>query len=97
MSGVSPAGLYSPSRDSPSLASRPSGTSDELNRIIQSRFRGNMLSLARSRHTRWPAPMGDQEIVYHDKVMQRVPRAEQRGCPGVQGQSMPDKCGQSPR
>ena len=50
---------------------QPSGT-EELNRIIQSRFRGRMLSEARDWMSRWPSPMGDQEIVIHDKVMQRV-------------------------
>ena len=50
---------------------QPFGT-DELNRVIQGRFREDMLSKARDPHSRWPAPMGDQEIVYHDKVMQRV-------------------------
>jgi exodeoxyribonuclease V alpha subunit len=48
---------------------QPFGT-DELNRIIQGRFRSTMLSEARDPHSRWPAPMGDQDIVYHDKVMQ---------------------------
>jgi exodeoxyribonuclease V alpha subunit len=50
---------------------QPFGT-DELNRVIQHRFRANMLSKAREPDSRWPAPMGDQDIVYHDKVMQRV-------------------------
>ncbi|WP_292364382.1 AAA family ATPase [Mesorhizobium sp.] len=50
---------------------QPFGT-DELNRVIQSRFRENMLAMARDPHTRWPAPMGDQELVCHDKVMQFV-------------------------
>lgn len=50
---------------------QPFGT-DELNRVIQGRFRESMLSLARDPRSRWPAPMGDQAIVYHDKVMQRV-------------------------
>lgn len=49
---------------------QPFGT-DELNRIIQSRFRANMLSVARDPRSRWPNPMGEQEIVRHDKVMQR--------------------------
>jgi exodeoxyribonuclease V alpha subunit len=50
---------------------QPFGT-DELNRVIQSRFRANMLAMARDSWSKWPAPMGDQEIVFHDKVMQRV-------------------------
>ncbi|MCK5749088.1 MAG: AAA family ATPase, partial [Oricola sp.] len=50
---------------------QPFGT-DELNRVIQGRFRERMLSQARDPHSRWPAPMGDQAIVFHDKVMQRV-------------------------
>ena len=50
---------------------QPFGT-DELNRVIQCRFRANMLRQARDPKSRWPAPMGDQEIVYHDKVMQTV-------------------------
>jgi hypothetical protein len=49
----------------------PSGT-DELNRIIQERFRSSMLNQARDPRSRWPAPMGDQGIVFHDKVMQCV-------------------------
>jgi len=49
----------------------PFGT-DELNRVIQSRFRATMLSNARDPRSKWPQPMGDQEIVYHDKVMQTV-------------------------
>ena len=50
---------------------QPCGT-DELNRVIQSRFRASMLSKARDRQSRWPAPMGDQDIIFHDKVMQRI-------------------------
>jgi hypothetical protein len=50
---------------------QPFGT-DELNRIIQSRFRANDLSNARDPRSRWPQPMGDQELVHYDKVMQRV-------------------------
>ncbi|MCC7157108.1 MAG: AAA family ATPase [Bryobacterales bacterium] len=50
---------------------QPFGT-DELNRVIQSRFRATMLSQARDPKSKWPSPMGDQEIVYHDKVMQTV-------------------------
>jgi hypothetical protein len=52
---------------------QPFGT-DELNRVIQSRFRATMLALARDPGSRWPSPMGDQEIVYHDKVMQTANR-----------------------
>jgi ATP-dependent exoDNAse (exonuclease V) alpha subunit len=48
-----------------------SGT-DELNRVIQGRFRASMLNAARDPRSRWPGPMGDQDIVYHDKIMQRV-------------------------
>jgi exodeoxyribonuclease V alpha subunit len=50
---------------------QPFGT-DELNRVIQSRFREDMLGKARDPYSRWPAPMGDQDIVFHDKVMQCV-------------------------
>lgn len=50
---------------------QPFGT-DELNRVIQHRFRARLLEQARDPHTRWPRPMGEQEIIYHDKVMQRV-------------------------
>ncbi|MBX4899123.1 AAA family ATPase [Rhizobium bangladeshense] len=50
---------------------QPFGT-DELNRIIQGRFRELELAQARDPRSRWPGPMGDQEIVFHDKVMQRV-------------------------
>ncbi len=49
---------------------QPFGT-DELNRIIQSRFRASMLSKARDPHSRWPQPMGDQEIVYHEKMVRQ--------------------------
>jgi len=49
---------------------QPFGT-DELNRVIQDRFRSEMLNVARDPRSVWPAPMGDQEIVFHDKVMQR--------------------------
>jgi hypothetical protein len=48
---------------------QPFGT-DELNRVIQGRFRAKMLSLARDIGSRWPSPMGDQELVFHDKIMQ---------------------------
>jgi hypothetical protein len=50
---------------------QPFGT-DELNRVIQSRFRAKMLSMARDWKSIWPSPMGDQELVFHDKVMQTV-------------------------
>lgn len=50
---------------------QPFGT-DELNRVIQSRFRAKLLSLARNPWSKWPGPMGEQEIVFHDKVMQTV-------------------------
>lgn len=43
-----------------------SGT-EELNRLIQSEFRGGILT--RARHGR-PRPFGDQEIVWCDKVLQ---------------------------
>lgn len=52
---------------------QPFGT-DELNRVIQSRFRATMLSMARDPQSRWPSPMGDQDIVYNDKVMQTANR-----------------------
>ena len=52
---------------------QPFGT-DELNRVIQSRFRATMLSAARDPRTRWPSPMGDQDIVFNDKVMQTANR-----------------------
>jgi hypothetical protein len=48
---------------------QPFGT-DELNRVIQSRFRAKMLSMARDWRSIWPSPMGEQELVFHDKVMQ---------------------------
>ena len=54
---------------------QPFGT-DEINRVIQNRFRANLLSLARDQRTRWPAPMGDQDIVFSDKVMQTVNKAK---------------------
>src|SRR5204862_8311014 len=40
--------------------------------IFQSRFRSKMLSMARDWKSIWPSPMGDQELVFHDKVMQTV-------------------------
>jgi exodeoxyribonuclease V alpha subunit len=52
---------------------QPFGT-DELNRIIQARFRARLLDLARDPHSRWPQPMGEQDIVYTDKVMQGINR-----------------------
>ena len=54
---------------------QPFGT-DELNRVIQGRFRAKMLSMARDRRSKWPSPMGDQELVFHDKVMQTVNQAK---------------------
>jgi hypothetical protein len=42
---------------------QPYGT-DELNRVIQSRFRAKMLSMARDNRSTWPRPFGDQEIVW---------------------------------
>jgi len=63
---------------------QPFGT-DELNRVIQSRFRSEMLNAARDPRSVWPAPMGDQEIVFHDKVMQRQnqPRWLPKGSSGL--------------
>jgi hypothetical protein len=64
---------------------QPFGT-DELNRVIQGRFRSEMLSVARDPLSAWPAPMGDQEIVFHDKVMQRQNQAKwlPKGATGLQ-------------
>lgn len=52
---------------------QPFGT-DEINRVIQGRFRASMLSMARDPRSRWPSPMGDQDIVFNDKVMQTANR-----------------------
>ncbi len=63
---------------------QPSGT-DEINRVIQGRFRASMLSQSRDPRSVWPRPMGDQEIVFHDKVMQRVNQGKwlPHGSPGL--------------
>lgn len=42
----------------------------ELNRVMQSRFRARQLAQARDPRSRWPGPVGEQEIVHLDKVMQ---------------------------
>ncbi|TWA85145.1 UvrD-like helicase family protein [Azospirillum brasilense] len=48
----------------------PFGTG-EINRVVQERYRGRELANANNAN-RWPRAMGDQGIVFHDKVMQRV-------------------------
>lgn len=44
----------------------------EINRKIQSRYRGGMLESARNRWSQVPKPFGEQEIVYTDKVIQSI-------------------------
>lgn len=63
---------------------QPYGT-DEINRVLQSRFRASMLAMARNPYSKWPAPMGDQDIVFHDKIMQRVnmPKWLPKGAAGL--------------
>ncbi len=49
-----------------------------INRLIHQRFRSRMLELARKRYRKIPAPMGTEEIVYGDKVINVInhPRPE---------------------
>ncbi|MEJ8856122.1 AAA family ATPase [Variovorax robiniae] len=47
------------------------GTS-EINRVLQGQFRAAEIANAVVARSRWPAPMGDQGIVYRDKVLQTV-------------------------
>jgi exodeoxyribonuclease V alpha subunit len=46
----------------------PHGTRD-INRLIQSEFRGGMLAYARNPYNKMPRPFGDEEIVRGDKVI----------------------------
>ncbi len=46
---------------------------DDLNRLIQSEYKGGLI--ARARRSRNPPPFGEQEIVYTDKVIQIINRS----------------------
>jgi len=48
----------------------------EINRIIQDRYRAEEIANAVDHESQWPMPMGDQGIVYHDKVIQVVNRSK---------------------
>ena len=48
---------------------------NEINRRIQSDFRGGLLSAARDTWSESPLPFGDSEIIYADKVIQVVNRS----------------------
>ena len=65
------------------LRSRASGVSG-LNRMIQQRFRRDMLEFARDQH-RIPKPVGSDEIVYGDKVMCVRNHHRPYWTPGVDG------------
>lgn len=59
------------------------GGSNELNRLIQKAYRLSALEYARSRQTRaWriPKPVGPEEIVYGDKIINARNRKAGRGC-----------------
>ena len=47
------------------------GTED-LNRQIQTEYRGGLIAQAKNPYTRSPRPFGDQEIVWNDKVIQVI-------------------------
>jgi len=53
------------------LRIHPFGT-DELNRQMQSAYKGGLIHKAQQRWSKFPAPFGDQQIVYTDKVIQVV-------------------------
>ena len=46
---------------------------DDLNRLIQSEYKGGLIVQAKKRRN--PPPFGEQEIVYTDKVIQRINRS----------------------
>ena len=46
----------------------------EINRKIQDKYRGGLLTTARSPWSKIPKPFGEQEIIWTDKVMQAVNR-----------------------
>jgi ATP-dependent exoDNAse (exonuclease V) alpha subunit len=46
----------------------PHGVPD-VNRLIHKRFRQNMIDASRKRNRKYPKPMGSEEIVYGDKVI----------------------------
>jgi hypothetical protein len=43
---------------------------EELNRVIQAKYRGGILTMSRTRSRQFPRPFGDREIVWCDKVIQ---------------------------
>ena len=55
------------------LRTHPFGT-DEINRTVQSTYRGGLIAKAQQRWAKGPRPFGDQQIVYTDKVIQTVNR-----------------------
>lgn len=42
---------------------------EELNRVIQTEYRGGILTMSRTRSGKFPRPFGDREIVWCDKVI----------------------------
>ncbi|MET3513372.1 hypothetical protein ABIC63_001139 [Pseudacidovorax sp. 1753] len=46
--------------------------SGEINRVLQAQYRAEEIAKAMDARSRWPAPIGDQGIVYHDKVLQTI-------------------------
>lgn len=46
----------------------------EMNRLIQAKYRGGLLTTARNYWSRVPTPFGEEEIIWTDKVMQAVNR-----------------------
>lgn len=45
---------------------------DDLNRLIQSEYRGGLITRAKQQYSKGPRPFGEQEIVYTDKVIQII-------------------------
>jgi len=44
----------------------------EINRKIQAKYRGGLLTTAKGTWNKGPKPFGEQEIVWTDKVMQSI-------------------------
>ena len=51
------------------------GTED-LNRLLQSEYKGGLIARAKNPYSRSPRPFGDQEIVWTDKVIQVINRTK---------------------
>ena len=49
---------------------------DDLNRLMQSQYKGGLIARAKSPNSKSPRPFGDQEIVWTDKVIQVVNRSK---------------------